>query len=441
MWRNWTINTLRVLLGAVYVFSGFVKAIDPMGTAYKVSEYMQSLGLVDLSQSVVPVWLGVALIVVEFLLGVNLIIGIRRNWTTFWAMVMMLFMALVSFYAYFFNPVSDCGCFGDAVKLTNAQTALKNIPLLLAQVWVWWERKRIVPFVVQRNMPIISLYNFLFIIGFVLISLWHLPLIDFRPYKVGADITAGRKLLEDAKTPIYETTFIYSKGGRQQTFGIDNLPDSTWTFVDSKSTIIEEGDKPLMADFNVSRLTDEGTEDVTELLLSDTSYTFLLIAPYLEQADVASHDQINTIYDWAVDNKYKFVCLTASSEPAMNVWRDHTGAAYDFYLADEKLLKTIVRSNPGLLLLKAGIIINKWSTNSLPQGDDIGEVLQQQPEQMSNSAILLKILFWYVLLLVVVIALDRTYMIAKLRKRFFPSTRAKVTTTPSPLHSADTNVQ
>lgn len=417
MWRNWGVNVLRLLLGAVYVFSGFVKAIDPMGTAYKVGEYMQSAGFVELAQTSFPKWLAVALIAAEFLLGTNLIIGIRRGWTTFWAMVMMVVMTLVSFYTFFFNPVSDCGCFGDAIKLTHTETALKNIPLLIAQLWVWWERKRIVPFVVQRNMPIISLYNFVFIVGFCLLALRYLPLIDFRPYKIGANISAGRTLPEGAKVPVYETTFVYSKDGQQQTFGINNLPDSTWTFVDSKSVLIEEGDKPLMADFNVAQLSDDGGEDVTEVLLSDTSYTFVLIAPYLEQADVAAHDQINTIYDWAVDHKYNFVCLTASGRTAIDTWRDHTGAAYTCYSADEKLLKTIVRSNPGLLLLQKGVILNKWSSNDLPEGDDLTPVLQQLPEKANNTKMLGKILLWYLLLLLVVILLDRIALVATLRQR------------------------
>lgn len=434
MWRSWLINLLRLLLGAIYVFSGFVKAIDPLGTAYKVGEYMQAMGLVELAQSSLPKWVAVALIAIEFLLGTNLIIGIRRGWTTFWALVMMVFMTAVSSYAYFFNPVSDCGCFGDAVKLTNAQTALKNIPLLLAQVWVWWERKRIVPFVVQRNMPIISLYNFLFIIGFCVLSMYYLPLIDFRPYKIGADIRAGRELPEGAKMPVYETTFVYSKDGQQQTFGLNNLPDSTWTFVDSKSTLIEEGDKPLMADFNVAQVTSEGTMDVTDYLLADTGYTFILIAPYLEHADVSAHDQINTIYDWAVDHKYQFVCLTASPQSAIEAWRDHTGAAYDFYLADEKLLKTMVRSNPGLLLLQNGVIRHKWSANDLPEGDDIAPALERQQE--NSGAMLGKIILWYVLLLGIAIALDRTYIVAKLRKRLFGKQKPIKPAEPQESHDA-----
>lgn len=179
----------------------------------------------------------------------------------------------------------------------------------------------------------------------------YLPVFDFRPYHVGADIVKGMSIPAGEKPTVYETIFIYSKNGKEQEFTIDNFPtDSTWTFVDSKTRVKEKGYEPPIHDFSITSL--ETGEDLTEDILQSDQYTFLLVSPWLKQADDSGMDLINEVYDYSVEHGYRFLCLTASSEQDIMEWQENTGAEYPFALMDEITLKTMIRSNPGLMLLK-----------------------------------------------------------------------------------------
>lgn len=358
-------NACRFLLAAVFVFSGYVKSIDPLGTQYKIADYLDSIGMADM----VPEWLmltaSLSVSTMEFCLGVMLLFAIRRRIVSRLTLLFMAFMTLVTLWLVIFDPIDDCGCFGDAVKLTNGESLVKNLVLLAAAVIVWRKPLLMPRFVTLRWQWIVTNCMMLFILCSSVWCLYDLPLIDFRPYRVGTDIKKGMEIPPGAKLPKFDTTFILEKNGVKKEFTLADYPDSTWTFVDSKTVKIEDGYEPPIQDFSI---TDRETgDDLTDDVLSFKGYTFLLIAPYLEKADDSVFGEIDSIYEYAQEHGYRFYCLTASSDKGIARWRDITGAEYRFCITDATTLKTMIRSNPGLILLKNGVIVGKWSHNRLPK--------------------------------------------------------------------------
>lgn len=268
-------NVCRFLLAVVFLFSGFVKANDPLGTVYKVQDYLEAWGLQSLSAGYVPYLAAMLCALLEFILGIYLFFGIRRRVAPLLVLLVMSFMTPLTLWLAIANPISDCGCFGDAVVLTNWETFFKNVVLLIAAISVFKWRQYIFNLVTTKVDWLISLYSILFIIFFMLFCLRYLPVFDFRPYHVGADIVKGMTIPEGEKPTVYETLFIYSKDGKEQEFTIDNFPtDTTWTFVDSKTRVKEKGYEPPIHDFSITSL--ETGEDLTDDILHSEQYTFCL---------------------------------------------------------------------------------------------------------------------------------------------------------------------
>lgn len=363
----------RALLGAVFVFSGTVKAIDPMGGAIKIGEYLASFGL-DKLQSF-SVVLSFNLSAIEFTLGVCLLLGVYRRYTTFLTLLMMAFMTPLTLYLALFDPVSDCGCFGDAWILTNWETFFKNVVLLAAAIYVFIHNQRLTVFYTYKVYWFVPLFAYIYCIGFAYRNYTHLPVVDFRPYKVGANIPALMTVPEGAPADEYRYSFIYEKDGVKKEFSLDDVPadDSTWTFVDSKTELIKQGYVPPIAGFNLYNAADE---DVTDQILHNPRPVFLLIAPKLEEASDEKMDEINNVYDYALENEIDFYSVTGSGSEAITQWNDYTGGEYPYLMADEVLLKTIVRSNPGLVLLRNGTILAKWHANDIPAEDELPEVME-----------------------------------------------------------------
>lgn len=404
-------NACRLLLAITFIFSGYVKAIDPLGTQYKIGDYLSAAGL----GGMLPDWLtlltSVGIAAIEFSLGIFLLMAIRRRQTTKLILAVMVVMTLITLWAFIANPVKDCGCFGDALHLTNAQTLIKNLVLLAAAIVVARFPLRMFRFVSKDNQWIVINYTVVFILVSSAICLYNLPLFDFRPYKVGTDIRKSMEIPEGAKAPQFETTFIMKKGGVQKEFTLDNYPDPTWEFVDSKTVQTEEGYVPPIHDFSIE---DKATgEDITEQVLSRKGYTFLLISPHLGHADDTNFGAIDQIYEYAKQENIPMICLTASRERAIKRWQDLTGAEYPFYTTDETTLKTIIRSNPGLLLLKDGVIVNKWSHNFLPKAEELNAPLDKlsigKPTVNGTAQKITKILLWFILPLVFITLADRTW--------------------------------
>lgn len=407
------VNLCRLLLAVVFILSGFVKAIDPLGTQYKIDDYLEAMHLSGLMSSTFTLSLSVLQSAVEFCLGIFLLFAIRRRFTTISVLVMMALMTPLTLWLAIANPIADCGCFGDAIVLSNWQTFAKNVVLLGAAIVVARWPEEMFRIVSESLQWIAVNYSAVFILATSVWCLYDLPLFDFRPYHVGANIQEGMAMPEGAAQPEFETTFILEKDGRRQEFGIDNYPDSTWTFVDSRTVMTKEGYVPPIHDFSIT--TPDG-DDITSQVLSDTSYVFLLVAPFLEHADDSRLDLINEVYEYAKQHGYAFYGLTSSSERAVSRWCDMTGADYEFCLTDGTTLKTIVRSNPGLVLLKHGMVVRKWSHNRLPE---LSEAEAQLPlEQLeigrtsesSVSRTVSLILLWFVLPLMLLAIADRMWM-------------------------------
>lgn len=366
-----SVNIARVILGFTFIVSGTVKAVDPHGTEYKLHDYLDALGLTTIAPDWLLIIAAIVLSTLEILIGAMILLAIWRRVITKVALLFMAVMTLITVWIFYANPVQDCGCFGDAFILTNSQTLAKNIVLLAcAIITVIWPQniKRVFS---KTNQWMLTQFVFACSIGVSLWCLYDLPLLDFRPYHIGADIKKGMEIPDNAEQPEFETTFIMEKDGETKEFSLDNYPDSTWTFVDSKTTTIKQGYIPPIHDFSI--VTTEG-DDITEEVLSNEGYTFLLISPYLENADDSNFGIIDQIYEFAQDNSIKFYCLTASTDKGIAHWQNITGAEYPFCNTDGTTLKTIVRSNPGLVLLKDGVITGKWSCNFLPENEELSKL-------------------------------------------------------------------
>lgn len=371
-------NVCRFFLAAVFLFSGFIKANDPWGTVYKIQDYLEAWGLFGLSAGAFPDIAGLLLGGFEFCMGVYLLFGIRRWATSVLVLLFMVVMTPLSLWLAVANPISDCGCFGDAIVLTNWETFFKNVVLLVAAVSLFKWRNLIFRLVTTKVDWLISLYSVVFVLFLTAFCHRYLPVFDFLPYHIGADIRKGMEIPEGKDPPVYETVFVYEKDGERHDFTVDNFPDdSLWTFVDSKTVKVADGYEPPIQDFAL--MSYEDGLDLTDEVLSDSQYVFMLVSPWLDKADDSSMDLINEIYDYSVEHGYRFFCATASGDEAVWGWKENTGAEYPFVLADEIMLKTMVRYNPGLVLLKNGVVLQKWSANDLPDEYQLNAPLDRLP--------------------------------------------------------------
>jgi hypothetical protein len=263
-------------------------------------------------------------------------------------------------------------------------------------LYLWY--KLITPLFTEKSGFPIAFWTYAFILGLGLYCFFHLPVLDFRPYKVGTHIPASMEIPEGAEPPVFDTKLIYSQNGVQREFTINDYPkeDSTWTFVTSKTITVKKGYEPPIHDFSI---TAENGNDITGDVLSDSSYTFLLIVHKLEEAAENNAGKINDIYDYSVKFGYKFYALTSSLPSEIKEWTKNTGAEYPFCSADDITLKTIIRSNPGLLLLKDGTIINKWANKTLPNLSELNMPLEDcstgkiPPDRGIRNMVIISLIF------------------------------------------------
>lgn len=353
----------RIVFGITFIFSGFVKAVDPTGTAIKLTEYFTAfhLGFFLPLASLLAVVLAAA----EFILGINTLLGLKARSTAVFDLLFMIVMTPVTLYLAIANPVKDCGCFGDALVISNWETFAKNVVLLLLAILLVRYNRRVKPVYTPAVQWLCILYSTLFIVAVSWIGLNYEPVLDFRPFRPGVNIPEGLTVPDNAPVNQYETTLIYEKNGEKRSFTLDNYPasDTTWHHVETINKLVSKGAEPLIADFTI--LDNEG-ENITDLVLDNPGYTFLLFSPNLETADDSEIDRINELYDYSVENHYPFYCVTASSADEISEWQDNTGAEYPFVFMDKTTIETIMRSNPGMMLLKEGTIYWKKSDRSLP---------------------------------------------------------------------------
>ena len=405
------VNICRFILAVTFIFSGYVKAIDPLGTLYKLKDYAAAMALNDILPDWALVIVAIALGALEFSLGVFMLFAVRRHMVSKLTLALMSVMTALTVWIYIADPVKDCGCFGDALKLTNGETLLKNIVLIACATLVAWRPADMARFISRTNQWIVKYYTIAYIVVTSVYCLYTLPIFDFRPYRVGTNIKQGMEIPEGAEQPEFESTFILRKNGVTREFTLDNYPDSTWEYVDTKTVQTKKGYEPPIHDFAIT--TNDTGEDITEQVLTKKGYTFLLVSPRLAVADDSNFGDIDQIYEYAEENGVDFFCLTASTNEDIERWRELTGAEYTFCNADETTLKTMIRSNPGLILLKDGTIIGKWSHNALPQTDDLTAPLEQLPigkaqNDSTPERLLIVLLTFFVPLMALTIA-DRLW--------------------------------
>ena len=409
------VNLCRIIVAVTFIFSGFVKAIDPIGTQYKLQDYLGAIGMAGILPNWTLLAVAVFLAAIEFCIGIFLLFAIQRRLISKLTAAFMAFMTMVTVWIVVADPVKDCGCFGDALHLTNTETLIKNIVLLVCSLAIMYRPLAMFRFVSKSNQWIVTNYTIVFILVSSGLSLYYLPIFDFRPYHIGVNIPRGMEIPKGAKLPQFKTTFIMEKNGQRKEFTLDNYPDASWKFIDSKTVQTSEGYIPPIHDFSI---TDNKTGlDLTNSILSHKGYTFLLIAPHLETADDSNFGDIDRLYEYAQSYDIPFYCLTASTAKAIKRWIDLTGAEYPFCITDEAVLKTIIRSNPGLLLLKDGTIINKWSHNNLPNEAKLSRPISQSSlgkmPKDSVPAKILEIVLWFILPLTLLTLADRLWAWSK----------------------------
>jgi len=361
--KNTAINIARFLVGFCFVFSGFVKAIDPLGSSYKFADYLEAFHWSFLSD--LTFLMAVGLAATELFLGAALLLGLWKKTTSLLALLFMLFMTPFTLYLAIKNPVSDCGCFGDALILTNWQTFYKNIVLLILVVPVYLWHDLTYTLFGKRTGSWSAFWCLIFPLLLSTYSIRHLPLLDFRPYKIGNKLADLMSIPDGAPRDSFDTRFIYEKNGVQKEFSVNDAPlsDSSWKFIDRKETQIRKGYTPPIHDFELEHPT-KGI--ITEEVLSDTSYTFLLVSPKLEEANRSTVSLIQSAYLYAKKQGYAFYGLTNSDGEAMEEWNYEYDSNIEFCTVDNRTLKTIIRSNPGVLLLKNGVVLQKWAFRDIP---------------------------------------------------------------------------
>ncbi len=369
------LNVIRIIFGITFIFSGFVKAVDPMGSAYKFLDYFRAFDITWLDNFAIP--LAVVLATLEFVVGVCVVIGLFRRFSTKLGLILMLFFTPLTLYLAIANPVKDCGCFGDVITLTNWETFYKNVVLLVFAIILYIYHNKLDSLFSDRYRFLPLSYFICLSFGLSLVGLFNLPIIDFRPFKVGVNIP------EEMKSDIGNESYVlvYEKDGVREEFDLENYPtDSAWTFVETKTIIDEKAKQPTIVDFFVN---DAFGNDLTEEILSDPTPTFLLISPDWDIADDSYVHKFNDLYEYAQDKGYKFYAVSAQDEVKENEWVDGTGAEYPFLYSDATILETITRPRPGMVMLIDGTII--WKRH--PRGIPSVEVIEQQIDNYNNGIV------------------------------------------------------
>ena len=386
----------RFLFGILFVLSGFLKAIDPIGSALKIKEYLGAfhLGFMDFISIPSAILLSTA----EFIVGVAILKGLRINLFSKIALGFISFFTLLTFIIFIFNPVSDCGCFGDAIHLSNKATFLKNLVLLGAALFVWWKRELFKPIASPKvEWGYLIAYGIL-IVGLQGYSLRNIPQIDFGVYKSGTDLIAKQQENQERE---YETTFIYEKDGVQQTFTINNIPDSTWTFVDAHSTLV--GGESEDSSVNFSFIDGEGNAIGNEIVNHEGPVFFISIynARALGKKAVG---KIVELADTLRTHNLKLYIISANSveetEDLFEPYNGLDGTGYEILYADYKAVISFNRSSGGLTYVNSGIIIEKWARGNYPV-DSLDDILSEDPEIVMVKAQIREQLFAEIALFII----------------------------------------
>ncbi|TNJ45656.1 DoxX family membrane protein [Tamlana fucoidanivorans] len=351
----------RLFVGVLFIISGFIKLNDPLGFSYKLQEYFSPdvLNIPFLE----PYALGISVLVVVFevVLGAFLLVGYKPKFTVWSLLLMILFFTFLTFYSAYFDKVKDCGCFGDALKLTPWESFTKDVVLLVFILILFVGVKYIQPVFGKLQTTSLALLSFIVSLWFGYHVLEHLPWIDFRAYKIGANIAEGMKVPEDAAKPVLEYTWTFNVNGKEQDIVTDgSYPSVEGDFVSVDTKVIEEGYTPPVVDFSI----EFDDEDLTEYFLSQ-EHVILVISYNLDKIEKNGALKLKNLQDDALKMGYSIIGLTASGAEAKQRINEAYNLDFSWYLCDEKALKTVVRSNPGVLVLDKGTVKQKVHWNDI----------------------------------------------------------------------------
>lgn len=350
----------RIFVGLVFIFSGFVKGVDPLGTMYRIEDYFIAYG----TEWAIPfaLFLSVFLCTLEFTLGVVMVLNVRVKQFSWILFLMMIFFTLLTFYDALYNPVPDCGCFGDAITLSNWGTFYKNIVLMFFTSVIFFRRKKMFGKFPPRTGTMIVVFVFIAFGWFSVYNYNHLPVIDFREWKVGNDMAPE----SEDEVKVY-VKYKNLKTGEEEEFLSPNYPwndsvwMSEWEFVDQRID-----DNGLFDRFEL-KIEDLNGGDFTKDFIENPDYQFVVVSYDLNVTNENSFAKIDQLFQRTEVDGYSLIVLTSEIPKNVEVFREKVNARYEFYYADDIVLKTMVRANPGLILLKDGIVFGKWHYNDLPE--------------------------------------------------------------------------
>ncbi|WP_299796591.1 BT_3928 family protein [uncultured Maribacter sp.] len=358
---KYLVGVVRIFVGILFIISGFIKLNDPVGFSFKLEEYF-SQGVLDLPfLTPFALTISILVVIVEVMVGVMLILGYKRKITVWTLIAMIVFFTFLTFYSAYFNKVTDCGCFGDAIKLTPWESFTKDVVLLVLILIIYAGRKYITPLVKPKTLMPLLVLSLLACIGYVYHVLNHLPVIDFRPYEIGKNIEEGMSTPDDAPKAIFEYRWKFDVNGNEE-IHISNgdYPTVDGEFIDVETEEIQAGYEPPVHDFTIEQ---EG-EDFAASLLQEPKLV-MVIAYDLRKSNLEEFKNIKTVTDKAIKAGYKVIGMSASGPDQTDALVKENSLGFDFYFTDETTLKTIVRSNPGVLVLEKGTIKQKVHYNDL----------------------------------------------------------------------------
>jgi uncharacterized membrane protein YphA (DoxX/SURF4 family) len=352
----------RLFVGVLFIISGLIKLNDPLGFSYKLVEYFSEAVFNVPFLSPFALAIALFLVILEVVLGVMLLLGYQTKWTIWSLLLLIIVFTFLTFYSAYFDVVKDCGCFGDALKLKPWETFGKDIVLLVFILILYFNQKWIQPLFGLGTQKVIVLAAFFLscFMGYWVLN--HLPLIDFRPFKVGNNINEGMVIPDDAPKSVVEMVFIYNVNGENKEFTdkeLMQIPEGA-TFVDRKDKVIKEGYVPPIHDFTMEK---DGVE-YRDLFLRNEKF-MLMVAYDLENADADGMKKLEALHQKAVKKGYKVIGMTASSPEQIAKAQKQYGLTFDFYFCDPIALKTVERANPSIVLLSKAVVVQKVHHNDI----------------------------------------------------------------------------
>jgi uncharacterized membrane protein YphA (DoxX/SURF4 family) len=361
----------RFFVGGLFIFSGLIKLNDPIGTEIKLEEYFevfaQDFGSFFLFFKPYALEIGMFLIVLEVVLGVAVLINYRMEITTKVLLALIVFFTFLTFYSAYFNKVTDCGCFGDAIKLTPWESFIKDVILIIFILHLFWYRKKYLPVLYTNQGHSVIIITTIISLVLGIYAVLHLPFIDFRAYRIGNNIP---QQMQPPEQPIFEYTF-QKKDGEQITSDKYLTDTLMYKYVGVEQTN-EEKTKAKITDYAVSSV--EG-EDVTQSTFEGAKLLFIIYDA--SKASTKNIDEIRNLIN-SLEGKIEMMALTSSSSEQFETFRHENQLAVPYYFVDATVLKTIVRSNPGITLWVNGTVKGMWHHNDTPEADEVLSWLQNK---------------------------------------------------------------